>query len=84
VGCCGVVEVNSERLSVNGPASSGVELFMLEVHIKVVKAIAIIILCLVIKLNAFKSGKEHFVVVIKIVILDISLEALVRLIALLT
>ena len=55
---------------------------MLEVRIKVINADAVVVLCFVIKLNAFKSSEEHVVVVIKIVVLDISLKALVRLIAL--
>ena len=55
---------------------------MLEVRIKVINADAVVVLCFVIKLNAFKSSEEHVVVVIKIVVLDISLKALVQLIAL--
>ena len=55
---------------------------MLEVRIEVINADAVVILYFVIKLNAFESSEEHVVVVIKIVVLDISLKALVRLIAL--
>ena len=68
-------------MPVNSSASRSVKLFILEVRIKVINADAVVVLCFVIKLNAFKSSKEHVVVVIKIVVLDISLKALVRLIA---
>jgi hypothetical protein len=49
---------------------------MLEVAVKIINVIFVVVVSLVINLNAFKSGKEHIIVVIKIVVLDISLEAL--------
>jgi hypothetical protein len=70
-------------LSINGSASSGVELFMLEVCVKVLNVVGVVIFCFVMNLYAFESGEEHIIVIIKIVVLDISLEALARLVALL-
>jgi hypothetical protein len=73
---CGIVEVNGKCLSINSSASSGVELLMLEVAVKIINVINVVVVGLVMNLNAFKASKEHDIVVIKVIILDVRLEAL--------